>query len=191
MNKFTVGQRVKSDHFGEGTVMFIDFSATHFGAITVIFDTSDIKRHFNLLGIYTPGDEYDHYSIHPIQEVPDNAVFMVGDIVSAFGYTGTILSINNLVPDTPLEVELDVDGSKKYIYFTVDGKLLPWHKNPFLVLIARKKPATRVKKQFWLRISDLEIQNGSITASLHEKKPSAVTDDTQVVPVELDVLVEE
>lgn len=69
--------------------------------------------------------------------------FQVGDKVRAFGIDGFVVRDYDNGTRSPIEVLFDT-GDK--VWFTKDGKLYTWHKEPSLVLVKRPK---KVKRTYW------------------------------------------
>lgn len=62
-------------------------------------------------------------------------MFKVGDKVRAWGVDGIVTNHRGLDADYPVIVKFDHDNL--HDFFTLDGKLLFWHKEPSLVLVER------------------------------------------------------
>lgn len=68
--------------------------------------------------------------------------FKVNDRVKAFGCEGVVLEISNKL-HLEVHVRLESNDGAKHMFFTSQGKLMVWHKEPSLVLVERAK--TKVK----------------------------------------------
>lgn len=110
----------------------------------------------------------------------NKTVFEVGDTVEAFGVIGTVKEI--LIRD-PLPVIIEFPGGL-FKSFPVEGKREIWHLDPSLKLIEKAK--RKVKKKFWIIISDSEIKRRELSARLYTE-PIKSGLGCQVVEIELEV----
>lgn len=109
-------------------------------------------------------------------------VFDLNDRVSAFGVEGVVVSVEyDYQGIYPIRVRF-ING--QYKDFTIDGKYESWHLEPSLKLIEKAK--RKVKKKFWVFISDLEIKRRYFSARLYTE-PIEADLNCQVVEIELEV----